>query len=120
MTVLIRMRASTKRAGRRAVASEILLGRCRHGMLNSALFSQHQRDAGWSQRLRSARAASWGRQMLQAGLVILYLVFCVLVGLCGTQRRIGFFGTFLLSLVVTPLVVLIVLMLTAPKRAFEH
>jgi hypothetical protein len=58
--------------------------------------------------------------MLQAGLVILYLVFCILVGLCGTQRRIGFFGTFLLSFLVTPIVVLIVLMVTAPKRVFER
>ena len=29
------------------------------------------------------------------------LVFCVLVGLCGSQRRMGFTGTFLLSLVIT-------------------
>jgi hypothetical protein len=58
--------------------------------------------------------------MLQAGLVILYLVFCFLVGLCGTQRRIGFFGTFFLSFLVTPIVVLIVLMVTAPKRVFER
>ena len=28
--------------------------------------------------------------------IILYLVFCVLSGLCGSHRRMGFFGTFLL------------------------
>jgi hypothetical protein len=58
--------------------------------------------------------------MLPVGLVIIYLVFCVLVGLCGTQRRIGFFGTFLLSFLFTPVVALVVLILTAPKRAFER
>ena len=58
--------------------------------------------------------------MIPVGLVVLYLVFCVLVGLCGTQRRIGFFGTFILSVLFTPVVALIVLLLTAPKRAFER
>jgi hypothetical protein len=111
-------------AARRALCDsfEILLGAHRPTMLTFVLFSQHQRDAvGASlQRLRCAWTASSGGQMLQAGLVIAYLVFCFLVGLCGTQRRIGFFGTFLLSFVVTPLVVLVVLMVTAPKRAFER
>lgn len=58
--------------------------------------------------------------MIQAGVVIVYLAFCFLVGLCGTQRRIGFFGTFLLSFFLTPVLVLIVLMLTAPVRAFDR
>ena len=58
--------------------------------------------------------------MIPVGLVIAYLVFSVLVGLCGTQRKLGFFGTFILSILVTPVVALIVLMLTAPKRAFER
>ena len=33
--------------------------------------------------------------MLEA---IVYLVFCALTGLCGIDRRMGFFGTFLLAL----------------------
>jgi hypothetical protein len=41
----------------------------------------------------------------------------VLTGLCGTQRRMGFFGTFLLSLVLTPVIVLLLLILTGPSRA---
>jgi uncharacterized membrane protein len=49
--------------------------------------------------------------------IILYVVFCVLTGLCGTQRRMGFFGTFLLSLVLTPVIVLLLLILTGPSRA---
>jgi hypothetical protein len=57
--------------------------------------------------------------MFQAGLVIAYLVFCFLVGLCGTQRRLGFFGTFFLAFLFTPPLVLVVLLLSAPKRAFD-
>jgi hypothetical protein len=51
--------------------------------------------------------------------VILYVAFCLLAGLCGSQRRMGFFGTFLVSLVVTPVVVLLVLILTAPSHRDE-
>jgi hypothetical protein len=47
--------------------------------------------------------------------LILYVVFAVLVGICGSQRRMGFIGTFIVSLVFTPVVVLIVLLLTGPS-----
>jgi len=50
---------------------------------------------------------------------IIYIVFCVLTGLCGFDRRMGFFGTFLLALFLTPLVVLPVLLLTGPNRRVE-
>jgi hypothetical protein len=49
----------------------------------------------------------------------LYVVFCVLTGLCGVNRRMGFFGTFVLALITTPLVVLPVLLLTGPSRRVE-
>lgn len=49
-------------------------------------------------------------------LMAVYLVFSILVGLCGSQRRMGFTGTFLLSLLVTPIVALIVLLITGPSR----
>lgn len=58
--------------------------------------------------------------MGQSIAIVLYLIFCVLAGLCGTHRRMGFFGTFLLSLIVTPVVVLLVLILTAPSRRDEE
>lgn len=45
-----------------------------------------------------------------------YVIFCILVGVCGSQRRMGFIGTFILSFFLTPLVVLIVLLLTGPQR----
>jgi hypothetical protein len=54
--------------------------------------------------------------MFPAIALILYIVFCVLVGLCGSQRRMGFIGTFVVSLVLTPVVVLIVLLLTGPSE----
>lgn len=50
---------------------------------------------------------------------IVYLVFCLLTGLCGIERRMGFFGTFLLAVATTPLVVLPVLLLTGPSRRME-
>ena len=58
--------------------------------------------------------------MTQSIAIILYLVFCVLAGLCGSYRRMGFFGTFLLSLVITPVVMLLLLILTAPSNRVER
>lgn len=54
--------------------------------------------------------------MLEA---IIYIIFCVLTGLCGSDRRMGFLGTFLFALATTPLVVLPLLLLTGPSRRFE-
>jgi hypothetical protein len=50
---------------------------------------------------------------------IVYIIFCVLTGLCGIDRRMGFLGTFLFALVTTPLVVLPVLLITGPSRRVE-
>ena len=58
--------------------------------------------------------------MTQTLAVIIYLIFCLLAGLCGIHRRMGFFGTFLISLIVTPVVVLLVLILTAPSPRVER
>jgi hypothetical protein len=49
-------------------------------------------------------------------LLVAYIVFSVLVGLCGSRRRMGFTGTFLLSLVISPVIALIVLLITGPSR----
>jgi len=51
--------------------------------------------------------------------VVLYVVFSILTGLCGSKRRLGFIGTFIFSLLLTPLVVLVVLMLTGPSKEVE-
>jgi hypothetical protein len=47
--------------------------------------------------------------------VIIYFVFCALVGVCGMHRRLGFVGTFLVTFVITPPIMLVVLMLTGPS-----
>ena len=57
--------------------------------------------------------------VLPLALLVAYLVFCILVGLCGSQRRMGFTGTFLLSLFVTPVIALIVLLITGPSRSVQ-
>ena len=53
-------------------------------------------------------------------LAILYVLFCILVGLTGSQRRMGFTGTFLLSFLFTPVVMLLVLLLTGPSKQVEQ
>jgi hypothetical protein len=58
--------------------------------------------------------------MTQSIAIILYVLFCVLAGICGTYRRLGFFGTFLISLVITPIVMLLVLIVTAPVSSPER
>jgi uncharacterized membrane protein len=58
--------------------------------------------------------------MTQSIAIVLYVVFCLLAGICGSYRRMGFFGTFLLSLVITPVVMLLVLILTAPLQSVER
>jgi hypothetical protein len=58
--------------------------------------------------------------MVQSIALVLYIVFCLLVGLCGSQRRMGFIGTFIASLFFTPIVVLIVLLLTGPSQRVWH
>jgi hypothetical protein len=49
-------------------------------------------------------------------LIGIYLVLCVIAAVFGRRRAMGFFGTLLFSLMLTPLVVLAVLLLTAPAR----
>jgi hypothetical protein len=54
--------------------------------------------------------------ILPLALLTAYLIFSILVGLCGSQRRLGFTGTFLLSLVITPILALVVILITGPSR----
>jgi hypothetical protein len=57
--------------------------------------------------------------VLPLAVLAAYLVFCILVGLCGSQRRMGFTGTFLISLLITPLLALLILLITGPSRRAE-
>jgi uncharacterized membrane protein len=54
--------------------------------------------------------------MGEAVIVVAYIVFCLLVGVCGSQRRMGFFGTFIVSIFLTPVIMLLVLVFTAPRE----
>jgi hypothetical protein len=51
--------------------------------------------------------------------VILYVVVCALTGIGGIDRRSGFFVTFFLALVFSPLIVLPVLLISSPLRAIQ-
>ena len=51
--------------------------------------------------------------------ILAYITVCLLTGFCGTNRRMGFWGTFALALVITPLLVWLVLFITAQSRRVE-
>ena len=70
-----------------------------------------ERRSGRARAAMERETSRNGRRSLSS----LYIMFCLLAGLCGSHRRMGFFGTFMISLVVTPVVVLLVLLLTAPS-----
>ena len=48
--------------------------------------------------------------------VAAYILACLLTGIYGRQRRLGFIGASLLSFFITPPLALIVLFFTAPKE----
>ncbi len=50
---------------------------------------------------------------------ILYIVFCLVTGVCGMHRRLGLFGTFILALILTPIPVLLLLLVTGPSHRVE-
>jgi len=50
---------------------------------------------------------------------IVYIIRCVPTGLCGSQRRMGFSGTFVLAIITTPLAVPPALLITGPSSRVE-
>ena len=44
--------------------------------------------------------------------VVIYLLLCLVVGFVGRRRKIGFLGYFLLSILVTPLIPLLFIVIT--------
>jgi peptidoglycan/LPS O-acetylase OafA/YrhL len=50
---------------------------------------------------------------------VFYIILCLLTGLCGTYSRMGFVGTFLLALLLTPFAPLLVLGMTSRSRQRE-
>jgi hypothetical protein len=49
-------------------------------------------------------------------LLTLYLVLCLVVGYTGRSRVVGFCGMFTLSLLLTPLLMGLILLISAPKK----
>jgi hypothetical protein len=47
---------------------------------------------------------------------ILYVLLCLVVGFLGRARRIGALGFFLASVILTPLIALLILVLSADNR----
>ncbi|MFL6799209.1 MAG: hypothetical protein ACJ8F3_17550 [Xanthobacteraceae bacterium] len=57
--------------------------------------------------------------MLLITLLILYLLCCWITGYVGRFRRMGMLGTFLLSILITPLLMLLLLVMTGPSQGVE-
>ena len=49
--------------------------------------------------------------------VVAYLALCLMMGILGRRTRLGFFRSFLFSIMVTPLVILLYLLLFATVEA---
>jgi hypothetical protein len=47
--------------------------------------------------------------------VVAYVAICILTGIYGSWRRLGFFGTTAVAFIITPVLVLLILVLTAPR-----
>ena len=67
---------------------------------------------------RRAKAPRTGRAIDRTGTrnvaLIIYITLCGLVAYGGRHRRIGFLGFFIACLLLTPLLILAILVLTAP------
>ncbi len=48
--------------------------------------------------------------------IFFWIVFSILIGLVGKQRKIGFGGAFFLSLLLSPLIGLIITLISKEKR----
>jgi hypothetical protein len=57
--------------------------------------------------------------MLATIAAISYVILCLIIGLFGRNRRMGYFGTFMLSMLITPLIMMVVLAMTGPSAGVE-
>jgi fumarate reductase subunit C len=48
--------------------------------------------------------------------IAIYFVLCLIAGVFGMRRVIGFWGTLFLSVMLTPLIMLVMLLMLAPKK----
>jgi len=52
-------------------------------------------------------------------LLMIYVPICALVGFLGRHRSVGFAGIFTFSLIVSPIIVALVLLVSSPKPVKE-
>jgi len=52
--------------------------------------------------------------------LILYILACICVGIIWQDRKIGFFGITLLSMILTPVLVALILLVSSPKEISEE
>jgi uncharacterized membrane protein YvlD (DUF360 family) len=50
-------------------------------------------------------------------LIVVYLALCLAAGITGRNRRIGFWGFFFASIVLTPILTFLFLHIAAPRKA---
>ncbi|MFK7829710.1 MAG: hypothetical protein AB8B57_08040 [Congregibacter sp.] len=51
-------------------------------------------------------------------LLIVYVVLALMVGFAGRNRMVGFAGFFILSLVLTPIITALIVLLGSPKTEY--
>jgi len=49
-------------------------------------------------------------------IIVLYLLLCLLMGLLGRNRKLGFWGYFFGSIILTPIIGLILLLASDPRK----
>ena len=55
--------------------------------------------------------------MFSPFLILLYVSLAALVGYAGRKRTVGFAGVFILSLILTPFIMVLVLMVAGPRSS---
>src|SRR5262245_16003274 len=58
-------------------------------------------------------------KMALASLIVLYIICCLITAYFGRYRRMGYMGSFLLSVLITPLLMLLILAITGPSEGIE-
>jgi len=58
--------------------------------------------------------------MIEAGLVLLYLLLAYLVALSGKNRKFGFWGYLFLSILATPIVGLLTVLSSYPRNKLKE
>ena len=52
--------------------------------------------------------------------LLVYLLLCILVGLLGRHRSVGFVGFAIIAFVLTPFVAIVILLLAIERRPPQH